>query len=130
MKNVKTIAEIKGNMAMLDTYLNQRNSKEQEFATDLVKKGICFIAVMTNRGYRFYPSRFIGYAHNTMKKHINNTEKNGRETTAIISNILNQKIEIDPVLDQKYKEYCERLGFTAKDKGAFGAERKYWKFPQ
>ena len=57
----------------------------------------------------------------------NNDTKDGGETNPAISHILGSKPVSDPVLDSKYQEYCQSLGFVAVEKGAFGVARKYWK---
>lgn len=126
MKCVQTLEEIKQNMYKLDSYLDKKCESEYSFALSLVKKGTCFLAVKTKGGYRFYPSRFIGYAENTKDKHLNNTEKDGKETNPAISRVLNQKVNYNPKLEKEYRAYCEHLGFIANEKGTFGVERKYW----
>ena len=128
MKCVQSLEEIKQNMLVLDNYLDEKHESEYSFALNLIKKGTCFIAVKTEIGYRFYPSRFIGYADNTMNRHLDNTEKDGKETNPAISKVLNQKVTYNKKLEKEYRDYCERLGFIANDKGAFGVERKYWEF--
>ena len=128
MKCVQSIEEIKQNMCVLDGYLDKKCESQYSFALDLVKRGTCFIAVKTETGYRFYPSRFIGYAGNTMDKHLNNTEKNGTETNPAISRVLNRRVTHNPQLEKEYRDYCERLGFSSNEKGAFGVERKYWEW--
>lgn len=127
MRCVQSIDEIKSNMTVLDGYLSEKHDPEYSFALDLIKKGICFIAISANSSYRFYPSRFIGYANNTMDKHENNEWKDGKETNPVISQILNQKYVPDAELEKAYREYCESLGFAPRERGAFGVERKYWR---
>lgn len=125
MQCVKQISDIKENIQTLDKYLDSKCDPEYTFALKLVKKGTCFIAVKSKDGYKFYPSRFMGYAGNTMDKHLNNTQKDGKETNPVISHILNKKLINNKGLEKAYKEYCEKLGFTANEKGSFGVERKY-----
>ena len=127
MNCVQSLEEIKQNLLVLDHYLDMKCESEYSFALSLIKKGTCFVAVKTDVGYRFYPSRFIGYTHNTMDKHLNNDKKDGKETNPAISFVLNQKAAPNTELEQEYRAYCERLGFIANEKGSFGVERKYWK---
>ena len=126
MECVQALEEIKSNLAIIDYYLDKKHDPEYSFALDLIKRGTCFIAVKTNSGYRFYPSRFIGYVSNTMDKHMNYEYKDGKETTPAITKILNQKDVPNPTLDHEYRMYCEKLGFIAREKGAFGVVRKFW----
>jgi len=106
--------------------LDSRKDPEYSFAINLVKKGTCFVVIKINGSFKFYPSRFIGYDSNSMDAHLDNVHRDGRETNPAISEILG----ITPVpnyeMDKLYKDYCQTLGFTSNDKGAFGVERKYW----
>lgn len=126
MKIIENIKELQSNIKLLDKYLSSKTDPEYGFALNLVKKGTCFVAVKENGRYRFYPSRFIGYANNSIDAHLNNDSKDGKETNPAISMILGSKPASNPVLDNLYREYCELLGFVANEKGTFGVERKYW----
>lgn len=130
MKRVETLEEIKQNIFTLDGYLDRKVEPEYSFALSLVKKGTCFIVVKQDGDYRFYPSRFIGYAENTMVTHENaklNKKADGRKTNLAIEKILNQRESCDAKMEKAYQEYCRKLGFTANDKGTFGVQRKYWR---
>lgn len=126
MRTVNSVAEIKENIKVIDDYLAGRNEKEISWAKRLIKQGTCFIAVPIEDGFRFYPSRFIGYAGNTISNHYNNEWKDGRETNHAISDIMDSNPEPDKELEFQYKDYCDSLGFTANKSGAFGVQRKYW----
>lgn len=126
MRYIESTAELKENMNTIDRYLNQKTESTYSFALSLIQKGTCFVAVYTPDGYHFYPSRFIGYAENTMESHLNNRTKDGRLTNPIISSLLHHKAEPNPALEKAYRDYCEKLGFIANEKGSFGVERKYW----
>lgn len=126
MKCIQSIDEIRENMVVIDRYLERKCDREYSFALSLIKRGTCFIAAKTKDGYKFYPSRFIGYADNTMDKHLNNEQKDGRVTNPAISKALDQALSCDPKIEKEYRDYCERLGFIANDKGTYGVERKYW----
>lgn len=130
MDLVQTLSEISANIQTLDDYLTKKREPEYSYALALVKRGTCFIAVKSGQSYKFYPSRFVGYAGNTMKNHQNSTEKDGKETNPAISSILHENVSYDPELERAYKEYCESLGFTPNEKGTFGVQRKYWRFNQ
>ena len=80
-------------------------------------------------GTRFYPSRFIGYKKNSMGLHDSNDYKDGRETTPCISSIINngKAPEHDALLEELFIEYYAFLGFTAREKGSYGVQRKYWR---
>lgn len=123
---VKNKNEILNNVKLLDNYISKGKEQEKEFALALIKRGTCFVAIKNGGLYKFYPSRFIGYADNNMNTHLNNEYKDGKETNPAISDILGCKPVFDLELEKEYKRYCEQLGFIANEKGSFGVERKYW----
>lgn len=127
MRCVKSIDEMKENMVTLDGYLRQKYGPEYRYALKLIKNGICFVAVPANGSYRFYPSRFIGYAENTMNRHESNKSKDGRVTNPVISQLLHQDVMPSAALEMAYKNYCESLGFTPRERAPFGIERKFWR---
>lgn len=124
MELVKKSQDIKENIKTLEKYLQDENMRES--AVGLIKRGTCFVAVKKDRGYSFYPSRYIGYKNNNYNAHINNDMKDGRNTNPAISEILGRKPMPSGDLEKEYRKYCDELGFTANNKGAFGVERKYW----
>lgn len=126
MELVKSLEEIRHNIAVLDAYLDKKTGPEYSYALGLVKRGICFVADNSSGKYRFYPSRFIGYVDNTMDKHMSNTPKDGKQTNPAISTILHDKPQHNLQLEELYQTYCQSLGFEANEKGARGIERKYW----
>ena len=128
MPCVQTLDELKENLYTLDTYLEEKIEPYYSYAVDRIKKGVCFVAKKTEHGFRFYPSRFIGYQHNTLESHEANEWKDGKETTPAITHILGYKPCSDAELEHAYQAYCEALGFTANHKGAYGVERKFWRF--
>ena len=120
--------ELLENMKRIDEYLENKTDPKYNFALDLIKKGTCFVVLSDISGVKFYPSRFIGYKNNTMNSHLSNDYKDGKETNPQISAIINngKRPVFDLSLEQKYIEYCNSLGFIAREKGSFGVERKYW----
>lgn len=126
MKTISDFNELMTNIQTLDGYLYSKVDPGYDFALNLIKKGTCFIAVKDSDAYKFYPSRFIGYLGNSMDAHLNNVEKDGRETNPAISKILGGKPLSNPILNQEYAKYCEALGFIPRDKGSFGTERRFW----
>lgn len=125
MRVIETLNEIRMNIKTLDKYLDSKTDPVYSFAIGLVEKGICFVAAKRNGAYRFYPSRFVGYADNCMDTHLGE-HKDGRDTNRAISAVLGSNPRPNPTLDNLYREYCESLGFIANERGTFGVERKYW----
>ena len=124
MELVRDLNDIHENIRTLEKYLKDRDLKD--FATGLIKRGTCFIAVKNDQGYSFYPSRFIGYKNNNHHAHIHNAEKDGRDTNPAISEVLGDKPAPSEKIETEYKRFCDTMGFIANSKGAFGVERKYW----
>lgn len=126
MKTVSTLKEINTNIKVIDDYLKSKNENEVSYAKGLIKRGICFVIVATKEGYKFYPSRFIGYVNNSMEIHERNFNKDGKETNPAISAIIGSNPKFDENFEDEYKEYCVSLGFKPNQSGAFGVQRKYW----
>lgn len=126
MNTIKNKAELIANIEILENYISSKTEPQYGFALDLIKKGVCFVALKSENGYKFYPSRFIGYLSNTMDAHQNNDTKDGKATNPAISLILGSKPVVNPTVNVEYDKYCEKLGFFAREKGAFGVQRKFW----
>lgn len=127
MKTVTEKHQIHQNINMLDGYLALATDPEYSFALELIRKGTCFIAVRHDSGgYKFYPSRFVGYISNSRDGHLNNPNKDGRETNRALNQVLGSRPMSDLVLDRLYRDWCQTLGFVANERGAFGVERKFW----
>ena len=77
---VKSIEDIKYNMQVIDSYLNEGVDPEYTYALNLIKRGICFVVDDSSGRNKFYPSRFIGYVLNSRDKHDSNTHKDGKVT--------------------------------------------------
>ena len=118
--------DIYKNISTMETYLQTRKDPENAFALNLIKRGICFVRIRGSEGYKFYPSRFIGYKSNTYDVHDGAGFIDGRETNRAITKVLRVKLTKDPEYDKQYEEYCLSLGLQARDKGTFGAPRKFW----
>lgn len=122
MEFVKSIDDVKKNMRTLNEYLDKRCDPEYSFAIKLIQGGKCFIPIKADVGYRFYPSKFIGYAKNTMKRYKNNEDGDGRDTNRVLDKILNEKAAKHFEFESEYIKYCERLGI----KKIYKNSRKYW----
>ena len=106
---VESKEDIKYNIKVIDKYLSDKVDPEYSFALNLIKRGICFVADDSSGQTRFYPSRFLGYATNSMDMHQNNDQKDGRVTNPAITEILGSKPEPNSELEKAYTEYCEYL---------------------
>lgn len=121
MELVKNLEELLENMDTLDRYLAlPSTAEEKEFAQNLIRAGRCFVVKKSETGCRFYPSRFIGYAHNTRGRHVANTEKDGRVTNPAITKILGGLPMQNAAMELEYQKYVSSLAGSAyKNKRTF-----------
>jgi predicted HNH restriction endonuclease len=123
MKTVKTAEELETNLKSFEAYLYGNVPDDFEIAATLIKNGNSFIAYFVNGKYLFAPSRYIGYANNSLLAHKNNNKKNGGETNIAISKILGGKPEIDGQLESAFVDFTIEFGITPKK-----IERRFWHF--
>jgi hypothetical protein len=124
MPVVTSLAEIRANLDQLEAYLHSNDSGEREFARELVRNGRCFVVIGEGEGRLFGPSRFVGYANNTMVAHATNDDKDGKETNPAISEILQSGPEDRADLEVGYRAFCQRLGIVVREYTT--VTRKYW----
>ncbi|MCB0508831.1 MAG: HNH endonuclease, partial [Bacteroidetes bacterium] len=123
MKLINTKNQLIKNIETLEGYLTEGDDYSYSEAAALVKRGTCFVAYKIDKEIRFAPSRFIGYIDNKLNKHSASDEKDGRETNKAIIKILEAKPQPNDKLNEKYLEYCNRLGIQPSERGSFGAPR-------
>ncbi|MCD4736199.1 MAG: hypothetical protein K8R53_09165, partial [Bacteroidales bacterium] len=118
---VKTLEDIITNIKMLENYLKTGNYKEQEYAEELVKKGRTILVYKVDGQNHFVPSRFSGYLNNTMEKHIQNDEKDGRDTNPVIAEIIGRPFQNNKI-ESSFIDYCAKLGVKPDN-----VKRRYWR---
>jgi 5-methylcytosine-specific restriction protein A len=122
---ITTLKQLEQNIENVERCLAVGTDDEKKQMSNLIKRGTCFVAYNIANEIRFAPSRFLGYAHNELHKHIY-ADKDGRETNKAINKILDAKPVGNENLEIKYFDYCNNLGIQPSEKGAFGAPRKFW----
>ena len=110
MEVIESKEQIIQNIFVLESYLCEGTGKEKLFATNLVKRGRCFLAYKVDGKFRFAPSRFIGYENNNMNKHERNSQKDGTITNPAIIKCLGTKNEENSFLKEEHHKYCKDLG--------------------
>ncbi len=123
MKTIETLEELRRNLSILETYLTEGNDDESDYASSLIKNGMCFVAYKIKNEWRFAPSRFIGYANNSIQLHKNNDDKDGKETNPAIEKLADASLGENNDLEKKFLTYCSDLGINPKNN-----HRKYWIF--
>jgi len=125
MQTVKTLKEIMNNVNKIDEYLC--NGDYKEFAQDLIRKDVYFLAVKKDSELRFYPGCYLVYMDNSYDRHISYDEKDRKEISQAITKIVKYEPESFNDLEIEYCCYCEKLGFVPNKAGLFGVKRKYWR---
>lgn len=118
----ETYDDLMKNTRTLDRYIDSEAGDEFNYAASLIKRGACFLVIQTSEGYRFYPSRFIGYKDNTMNKHKANNYKDGKITNPVITRITKTDLRSDDYLEREYIGFCESFGFLPDNKN-----HRFWK---
>ncbi|WP_230374455.1 HNH endonuclease, partial [Vibrio cholerae] len=118
---IDSINQLESNLALFEKYLSEGTEEEQWFVYELIKRGTCFVSYDVRGEIRFSPSRYIGYAENTMDKHKAHTGKDGRETNPAITKVLGVSLESNSNIEGKFLEFCQNIGVNPDNKS-----RKYW----
>lgn len=127
MKLISDKKQLIKNIETLENLITEGRDSEKEEAVSLVKRGTCFVAYQIKGDIYFAPSRFIGYVDNKLKSHSASKSKDGRNTNKVINKILGMRPLPNEKFEEKYIQYCIFLGIKPNAKGAFGADRKYWR---
>ena len=141
MENVFTLPlvnsreDIMANVDILERYLEKPYSAEGEYAKKLIGAGKCFVVICATAGFKFYPSRFVGYVGNTMqnhermgeaKKRTGVTTKDGKKTVPRMSKFLGPCLKAGDgqwdALEVAYQNFCKK-----HDVVPYGNNRKFWK---
>lgn len=122
MDVIRTEDEIEENLRRFEEYLCEGEDEVQQFAHELVARGKCFVAYQVDSELRFSPSRYVGYSNNTMRKHVQNSYKDGRETNAAIDKVMGYTPSPSEKLEKEYLRFTTDLGIEPHDK-----RRKYWR---
>ncbi len=121
MKLVSKWEELERNLMALERLSASQDATELSAYREFIAKGICFVAYRRGGQSYFAPSRFIGYVGNSLAKHDQNEDKDGRETTPAISEILEHLPQSHDGLEKEYGAFCKRIGAKPSSR-----ERKFW----
>lgn len=125
MKKEKiNIVKLTENMDIFDSYLSSSDEKERNFAVNLLTRGHDFIYRIVNGEYRFYPSRFIGYADNTLEKHTDNPG-DGRRTNHRLNSAVGERSLKDDSLSVIYNSYVKKVKPSNRKKYT---KKKFWHY--
>lgn len=112
LRLVKNINQL--NITVTTLYSYSKSSNEQrQFYIGLLKRGTCFLVCKYKNDIFFAPSKFIGYAGNTMSSHTPG-KMTGIDTNLAISELLKEKPLQNQELEEEYKKYCIAQGFSPR----------------
>lgn len=126
MRLVESLDEIYENISVLERIRQAGQSTELATYRSLIKRGTCVLPYSTADGIAFAPSRFIGYADNSLSKHAANESRDGRRTNGALNDILDLRPIADHSLEAAYQDFCSSIEVTPSKTGTFGVERKFW----
>lgn len=120
MNLVDEWSQIRENLDTLNSYRQSSDRKEREFFKGRIGLGSCFVALETEAGLIFGPSRFLGYTQNDRHQHEANPSKDGRDTNVAIGKILGPH-RPNENLERLYLRFC-----TDNDIIPTRYKRKFW----
>ena len=123
-KDKINLTKLTENMNIFDSYLSSENVQEKEFAVNLLTRGHDFIYRIIDGQYRFYPSRFIGYANNTLENHTLD-KGDGRRTNARLNKIVGEKSARSIHLGAIYNTYVNKVKPSNKKRYY---KKKFWNY--
>jgi len=125
MKAVTSLAQIDKNIRELERGRRAKDEQLDEYLS-LIRLGTCFVPYKSKAGIAFAPSRFVGYIENKLISHAQNSSRDGRVTTAALSEIFGSNPTVNAVLEEAYRIFCQAIGVEFRKSGNFGAPRRYW----
>lgn len=108
---ISTKTELIENLDTVEGYLSSGSHELYDTMAKYIAHGRVFVSYKVNGAMHFAPSRFVGYRKNTLVKHQNNKEKDGRITTPVISALLGVN-QSNSELEDAFIMYCDWLGVT------------------
>lgn len=105
-----TLADIRGNLLALERYRQSNDPAQRAAFAELIKNGLCFVAYGLKGRILFGPSRFIGYAGNSLREHALNGDKDGRQTNAAIEKVVGAEFGANAELEAAFLDFCRLHG--------------------
>ena len=118
---VENVDQIIENIKTIEHYLNSDNAEEKEFARELVKKGRAMLIYKVNGQNHFAPSNFLGFKKNSKSEHIDNQNRESRDTAPTLQSLMGKPFS-HIAIEKEFNDYANSFkGHTLKSK------RKYWR---
>lgn len=116
-------SEILANLRTLHAALAGRDPDAKAVASELLREGRNFVVVRTADGLRFAPSRFAGYARNTLNAHLKDTHKHGSRTDHHITRALGVERAESTQLQRSLRKYLRHWGVPPPK----GYRKRFWR---
>jgi hypothetical protein len=113
---VESWAEVLANILTLDRYRQSPIPEFQDYFRRRIARGECYIACRVGGRRLFGPSRFIGYAENSKRRHDRNVYRHGTYTNAAIRSILNGEWAPSATLESEFQDFCRKHGIAPDDR--------------
>ena len=130
MSLIETYDDLLQNIAELEEARKGGGQIKGAYA-GLIKRGSVFLPYPTEDRIAFAPSRFIGYAENTVLEHGQVEERNGWHTTTRVREILRSQFGFtiwnvpDAALESEYQSLCDSLNVVPRR-----SKKSFWITPE
>lgn len=124
---VTSIDDIVKNVDTLYNYGQSDVVEERNFHDARIKNGKLFVAVQSETGYRFAPSKFAGYIENSIQHKDLSPQRDGRITNVAIKKLVLNALEPGDggyeKIDQHFSDYCSQHNIEPSN---HHRPRRYW----
>ena len=104
--------DVQENILTLYAYLqNEEEEYYYEWAKERLSQGRNFVVEAIDGKLYFAPSRFVGYKHNSLEKHEDNSDKSGTDTDRELKRFY-KLIDVESALDDYFIETLAQYGKT------------------
>lgn len=124
---ITSIEDAIGNVDTLYNYGQSEDLNERAFHDKRIKSGKVFVAVQSQNGYRFAPSKFAGYVDNNIRHKDVLSQRDGRITnnrlSELIDEVLNPGDDGYQEIDDCSLDYCSQYSI---EPSKHHRARRYW----
>ena len=100
---VENTDQVIENIKTIERYLNSEVEEEKQFAQDLIKKGRSMLIYKVNGQNHFAPIRFLGFKKNSQAAHIENENRESRDTAPAIQSLMGKPFTHD-VIEKEFND--------------------------
>lgn len=123
MDLVETYDDLARNLHWLEHTRAHPSSSDYYKYVEYIRRGQSYLPYVVDEGLAFAPSRLIGYRNNSFSAHASNSDKDGRITTPLITQIIGVDVEENIRLENQYVKFLAGLG---GDPSPHKRRRRFW----